>query len=307
VFVIAKAPAAGRAKTRLTPPLTAAQAAALQQALLLDTLEACRAEVPAVSLLHADPDEASELRRLAGPETELVLQEGRGLADALGRTLETHLPAGPVAIVSSDIPGVPRGSLARTFEALEQGADVVLGPALDGGYWLIAMRGYHPEPLREIPWSTPAVLAVTLRRCRDAGLRVELLETWRDLDTMVDLAFAARQADSLPARRTASLLRELELPDPPSLRLAGRSSTTGSRPTTGVEPITPIWPCRGRSSSSPSRMPTTCCSSGSTAIRCAIGRSRSQRGRCTTARRRSRLPSASWPRRRADAPARGGT
>jgi uncharacterized protein len=226
--VIAKAPAAGRAKTRLTPPLTAAQAAALQQALLLDTLEACRAEVPAVSILHADPDEASELRRLAGPGIDLVLQEGRGLAEALGRTLQTHLPAGPVAIVSSDIPGVPRGSLARTFEALEQGADVVLGPALDGGYWLIAMRSYHPEPLREIPWSTPAVLAVTLRRCRDAGLRVELLEPWRDLDTMVDLAFAARQADSSPARRTASLLRELELPEPPSLRLAESDLLAGS-------------------------------------------------------------------------------
>lgn len=226
--MIAKAPAPGRAKTRLTPPLSSEQAVALHEALLLDTLEACRAEAPSTSLLHADPAEAPELARLTGGGTELVLQPGRGLAAALSGTMAAYVPAGPVAIVSSDIPGVPPGSITQAFEALERGADVVLGPALDGGYWLIAMRAFHEAPFSDIPWSTPAVLAVTLRRCRDAGLGVELLEPWRDLDTMVDLAFLARQASELPAPRTAAVLGELDVPEPPALRLAESELLAGS-------------------------------------------------------------------------------
>jgi rSAM/selenodomain-associated transferase 1 len=227
VLVISKAPAVGRAKTRLVPPLTAAQAAELQRALLLDTLDACRAELDHVAILHADPAEAPEFERLA-PGTPLVLQDGRGLEDALGRTFEREVVEGPVAIVSSDVPGLPADSLERTFAALDGGADVVLGPALDGGYWLIAMARFHPEPLREIPWSTPAVLGVTLARCRDAGLRVELLETWRDLDTVVDLAFVRRGAHLLSAPRTLAALAGLDLPEPPPLELAESELLAGS-------------------------------------------------------------------------------
>jgi rSAM/selenodomain-associated transferase 1 len=227
VLVIAKAPAPGRAKTRLVPPLTAGQAAELQRALLLDTLDACRSELDDVAILHADPADAPELERLA-PTIPLVLQEGRGLEDALGRTFERLVVDGPVAIVSSDVPGLPPGSLARAFAALDEGFDIVLGPAFDGGYWLIAMARFHPEPLREIPWSTPAVLGVTLARCRDAGLRVELLETWRDLDTLVDLAFLRRAAGLLAAPRTVAALDGLELPEPPSLELAESELLAGS-------------------------------------------------------------------------------
>ncbi|MEO5792896.1 MAG: TIGR04282 family arsenosugar biosynthesis glycosyltransferase [Gaiellaceae bacterium] len=228
VLVISKAPIPGHAKTRLVPPLTAGQAAELQRALLLDTLDACRAEVDHVTILHADPAEAAEFERLA-PATPLVLQDGRGLEDALGRTFERLVVGGPVAIVSSDLPGLPPGSLARTFAALDDGADVVLGPAFDGGYWLIAMARFHPEPLREIPWSTPAVLGVTLARCRDAGLRVELLETWRDLDTVVDLAFVHRGAGLLHAARTVAVLAGLELTEPPPFELAESELIAGSQ------------------------------------------------------------------------------
>jgi uncharacterized protein len=225
--VIAKAPAPGRSKTRLVPPLRPEQAAELQETMLLDTLDACRAEVAEVAILHAEAGEAAELSRVA-PGVPLVRQEGRGLEEALGHTLDRHLAEGPVAIVSSDIPAFPAGSLDRAFARLEAGADVVLGPALDGGYWLIAMREFHAEPLREIPWSTPAVLAVTLERCRAAGLRCELLEPWRDLDTAVDLAFLRRQVDELQAPRTAAALRSLEVPDPPRLELAASELLAGS-------------------------------------------------------------------------------
>ena len=79
VLLVAKAPIPGRSKTRLVPPLTPEQAASLHRALLLDTLEACRAEAPDTALLYADDGDAEELLRLAGEGTQLVLQEGRGL------------------------------------------------------------------------------------------------------------------------------------------------------------------------------------------------------------------------------------
>jgi glycosyltransferase A (GT-A) superfamily protein (DUF2064 family) len=78
VLIVAKAPAPGRAKTRLVPPLTAEQAAALQEALLLDTLEACRAEAPVTAILHADPSDAPTLARLVGPDVPLVFQGRAG-------------------------------------------------------------------------------------------------------------------------------------------------------------------------------------------------------------------------------------
>src|SRR5215218_5051118 len=111
IFVIAKAPLPGRAKTRLVPPLTPEQAAELQAALLLDTLDACRAEVPDTAVLYADPGDKPVLAGLAGGGTTLVRQEGRGLADALRGGFARHTGRGPVAIVSSDLPGIPAGSL----------------------------------------------------------------------------------------------------------------------------------------------------------------------------------------------------
>ena len=220
VLVVAKAPAGGRSKTRLVPPLTAAEAAALHEALLLDTVDACRAEVEDVRILYADEADREPLARLI-PDARLVPQEGRGLADALRLGIARHVGEGAVAIVSSDIPGLPVGALGKAFAALADGADVVLGPALDGGYWLIAMRSADDRPFVGIPWSTPAAYAVTRTRCDDAGLRVVELPVWRDIDTLVDLSLAARDPALGRAPRSAALIGRLasSLPEPPPLEL----------------------------------------------------------------------------------------
>ena len=220
VLVVAKAPAPRRSKTRLVPPLDHDSAAELQRALLLDTLAGCRAEAADVAILHPDEDgERDALSALAGAGTELVLQRGQGLRDALRFGFADRLAGGPTAIVSSDIPGVPPGSITRAFAELVRGADVVLGPAADGGYWLIAMREPHDAPFEEIPWSTPAVLAVSRRRCAEAGLRLAEVDSWRDVDTAVDLAFLARECEHLPAPHTRALLARLDLPEPPHAEL----------------------------------------------------------------------------------------
>ena len=229
VLVVSKAPVSGRSKTRLVPPLTAAQAAALHEAMLLDTLDACRAHVADVRILYASSGDAPALARLA-PGWPLVIQEGDGLEAALERGIAAHTRDGPCAIVSSDIPGLPAGALRATFAALAEGADVVLGPALDGGYWLIAMREPRSEPFREIPWSTPAVAAATRVRCAEAGLRLVELRAWRDVDTLVDLAAVAAEHDPLLAPRTAALLRGLAglLPDPVNVELVSSELVASS-------------------------------------------------------------------------------
>ena len=209
VLVVAKAPLPGRAKTRLVPPLSAEQAADLQRALLLDTLDSCRAEGFEPAVLCAG-EEVAALREAVGTGTRLVAQEGRGLGDALRLGMRRHLERGPVAIVSSDIPGLPPGSLGGAFAALEDGADVVLGPARDGGYWLVAMREPHDAPFEDIPMSTAAAYDTTCRRCAEANLTLATVEPWRDVDTAVDLAALLSTADELPAPRTRALLCVLE-------------------------------------------------------------------------------------------------
>ncbi len=106
----------------------------------------------------------------------------------------------------------------------------MLGPAFDGGYWLVAMREPHQAPFREIPWSTPAVLEVTRQRCRSAGLSLVELTRWRDVDTLVDLDFVARDRGSLNAPRTIELLASLDgaIGAPPELELSSSELVAGS-------------------------------------------------------------------------------
>jgi rSAM/selenodomain-associated transferase 1 len=228
VLVVAKAPNGGRSKTRLVPPLTFEQAAALHEALLLDTVDACRAEDDDVRLLCADEDDLVALGALV-TGVPGVRQEGSGLGDALRLGIAAHVADGPTAIVSSDVPGLPAGAIRRAFGALADGADVVLGPALDGGYWLVALKAPHDEPFRDIPWSTPAVLAVTRERCADAGLRLVELDLWRDVDTVVDLELVRGSLDRERAPRTAELLDRLgPMPDVADVELVASELVSGS-------------------------------------------------------------------------------
>ena len=211
VLVVAKAPEPGRVKTRLVPLLGEQGAAALCRAMLLDTLETSRLEVADVGVLYARAEERAALAALAGPGAPLVLQEGEGHACALRTGMRATLAERDSALlVASDIPGVPPGSLRRALTALETGADVVLGPSEDGGYWLVGMREPRVAPFERIPWSTSAVLEVTLERCAAAELEVALVDTWRDVDTPEDLAAVAGAA--IPGRRTRELVAQHSRP-----------------------------------------------------------------------------------------------
>jgi rSAM/selenodomain-associated transferase 1 len=200
----------GQVKTRLIGDLTAAEAAALHAAFLADLLDRLREGELELRIAWAlAPGEEIP----AGPVPG-VRQEGSDLGGRLYRALaDAAAEAGAVAALGSDHPTLPLELVHRAFERVESGADVVLGPAEDGGYYLIALRAgaVAPRLFAEIAWSTDQVLAATLARCRELGLAVELLPMAADVDTPEDLRrLAARMADGdLGCPRTRALLASL--------------------------------------------------------------------------------------------------
>jgi uncharacterized protein len=201
LLVVAKRPAPGRTKTRLTPPLTPDQAAMLYECFLQDTLAIMR-QVPGVQPVIAflPAGEDGYFRQLA-PDFELILQEGDDLGARLDNALTHYLGLGyaRVAIMNSDGPTLPPAYLATAFAALEGDADVVLGPCDDGGYYLIGLKRPAPRLLREVRMSTPNVTADTLALAAEESLTVMLLPTWYDVDDAVALHFLAQEIAAAPA------------------------------------------------------------------------------------------------------------
>jgi rSAM/selenodomain-associated transferase 1 len=208
VAVMAKAPRPGAVKTRLCPPLTHAQAAALARCFLCDRIAQVRRLARASAVVaYAPPRERALFARMA-PGLALVPQRGRDLGARMRSVLRALLERGHAAsiAVGTDTPTLPGALLQRAVDLAASGTvDVVLGPAEDGGYYLIGVRADHPTLFEDVPWSTPAVLAATLRRARRAGLRSVCLPSWSDVDTPDDLArlrtTLARTPHAAPATR----------------------------------------------------------------------------------------------------------
>ena len=196
----------GRVKTRLIGDLTAAEAAALHAAFLDDLVDRLR-----------EGDFELQLAWALDAEDELpaggVRQQGDDLGERLYRALsEGSRDGSRVMALGSDHPTLPLTLIHEAFERLEKGAEVVLGPAEDGGYYLIALQPHAVDPglFRGIPWSTGRVLSETLERC--GQLAVELLPPASDVDTPEDLRRLAERmsSDDLGCPRTRDLLRTLQ-------------------------------------------------------------------------------------------------
>ena len=148
IGVMAKAPVPGVAKTRLASLVGAVRAAELHWLFLLDTLETVRRGAHAdVFVICPDERQAEQLRRALPADSAILAQRGRGLMAGLASALEDLLGLGYSAVVLSDAdsPTLPPQRFADAFTALAAGADVVLGPSADGGYYLIGARSPRPE------------------------------------------------------------------------------------------------------------------------------------------------------------------
>jgi rSAM/selenodomain-associated transferase 1 len=187
--VFVKLPRPGAVKTRLVPALGAAAAADLSEALVEAVLARTDPRGGEYErLVFYTPRDAAEAMRAWLPGGRLRHQSegelGTRLADAFARAFARG--AQRVAIVGSDVPGLSRPTIVSAFAALDR-ADVVLGPATDGGYYLVALREAHPELFRGVSWSTASVLAQTLELAARGGLSAATLAPLRDVDTLDDL------------------------------------------------------------------------------------------------------------------------
>lgn len=204
LIVVAKRPAAGQTKTRLCPPLDAQQAAALYECFLHDTLATIR-RVPEVRrVIGYLPDGAAPYFRTLAPDFALSPQRGADLGERLDDLLSAALAAGaPKAVVmSSDSPTLPAGYVGQAFTLLDT-HDVVLGPADDGGYYLIGLRQPQPRLLRDVTMSTPFVLRETMAVAEALRLRTALLPGWYDVDTVEDLRRLRAELAEAPAEVAA--------------------------------------------------------------------------------------------------------
>ncbi len=200
LLVIAKEPRPGHVKTRLTPPFTPAQAAALAEAALADTLETVL-RCPArrrVLFLDGAPG------RWLPPGIEVVPQASGGLDERLAAAFAA-VADGPALLVGMDTPQLTPKLLAPVLgPGAWRECDAWFGPAEDGGFWALGLAAPDPALLRDIPMSTAYTGAAQRHRLTRAGLRVRDLPLLRDVDTAPD---AAEVAATAPATRFAALLK----------------------------------------------------------------------------------------------------
>ncbi|MEV5957444.1 DUF2064 domain-containing protein [Streptomyces sp. NPDC051987] len=193
LLVIAKEPRPGRVKTRLTPPFSPEQAAALAEASLADTLHAVARTSATRRVLVLDGRPGPWLP----PGFDVVPQCAGGLDERLADAF-AHC-RGPALLIGMDTPQVTPALLTVDFAE----CDAYLGPAEDGGFWALGLADPDPALLRGVPMSTAETGAIQRQRLRTAGLRVRDLPRLRDVDTAAD---AAAVAALVPHGRFAALL-----------------------------------------------------------------------------------------------------
>ncbi len=210
IAIMAKASAPGRTKTRLVPPLTFDEAAALNTVFLKDiadnVLRAGKHESIAGYAAFAPKGSEAFFHRTLPPSIGLIDAALPNFGDCLRHTIEElfareHRTA---VVLNSDSPTLPTGILVETARLLAMpGERMVLGPSSDGGYYLLGLKTIHRRLFEDIAWSTEAVAAQTLERAREIKLDVHALPTWYDVDDVECLRrlYDETRAPGIAARR----------------------------------------------------------------------------------------------------------
>ncbi len=214
--VFARTPELGKVKTRLVPPLTEEHALALHRALVEDTLEHLSSvDRPGLSrtLLLSEPlDDEGDLHIPEGWSTGV--QAGGELGERLASFFYTSFREGTghIVVLGSDSPTLPKEVVDEAFDHLER-AKVVLGPAEDGGYYLLGCSEWIPELFQNIPWGSSEVLEKTVAALGARNLEADTLIPWYDIDRATDLeklreeiAFLKRSSPELVPVRVAAAI-----------------------------------------------------------------------------------------------------
>ena len=187
LIVFARAPELGRVKTRLATELGDGAALSIYRILAERVVDAVRGGCYSVTVAYTPRYAKRAMREWLGPTVRFRPQSDGDLGARMAVAVDDAIQGGAerVVVIGTDCPAVTAAVVDEAFARLER-AEVVLGPAADGGYYLIGMSRLHPALFNGIPWSTPGALCTTLERARATGLAVELLEEQRDIDTAED-------------------------------------------------------------------------------------------------------------------------
>ena len=191
LLLLTKAPDPGQVKTRLIPLLGEVAAAELYSQLVHNSLELCSRVALCPVDIWCSPSSEHPFFQQCKDRYQVALHSqtpgdlGLRMSQAIQATLAE---ADCVVLIGADCPALGTSDLESAFNALNTGSDVVIGPAEDGGYYLIGMRRHQPSLFADMPWSTPAVLSVTEDRILRQKLRLHTLPLRKDLDTPEDYA-----------------------------------------------------------------------------------------------------------------------
>jgi rSAM/selenodomain-associated transferase 1 len=226
VAIMAKASVAGAVKTRLVPPLTHQEAAAFNTCCLIDiaaNIIAAAEREPIQAFVAYSPPGSARFFAEHLPDLRLIPPKEPTIGRSLVHAAQDLFAAGygSVCLVNADSPTLPTRVLAEAVRRLRLPGDrVVLGPAADGGYYLIGLKQFHSRLFEDIDWSTERVFRQTMARAGEIGLPVAVLPEWYDVDDDQSLAILVRELlrgsgaptayeGGYPAPRTAAFLREL--------------------------------------------------------------------------------------------------
>jgi rSAM/selenodomain-associated transferase 1 len=214
LVVMSKAPLPGQSKTRLVPPLSFEEAAALARALLIDQLDHLSRFGGAQLFVAFTPDDSAPLFRALVPQPfSCFSQQGDDLGERMGRVFERLFAQGfrRVVLIGSDLPPIAFPVFDSAYAALRKERDIVFGPSEDGGYYLVGMNRLISGIFEGIAWSRPDVLSRTLEKLCPASVSYELLPPCQDLDTPQDLMriYRRHQASPFLMKNTLSVLQEL--------------------------------------------------------------------------------------------------
>lgn len=192
--IMCKAPVSGASKTRLCPPLSAGEAAQLSGCFIADVASVLDAVPTSAATrgfaVFTPAEDAHRFKGLLPAGFGMLAQRGADLGERLLHATEDLLGGGfeGVCLINSDSPTLPVSLLTRTVSALRSDGDrLVLGPAIDGGYYLIGLKRAHARLFRDIAWSTAQVLAQTLAAAAALSLPSTVLPVWYDVDDAASL------------------------------------------------------------------------------------------------------------------------
>jgi rSAM/selenodomain-associated transferase 1 len=191
LIIFSRYPEAGRSKTRLIPALGASGAALLHEDMTRHTLKTAAGlarDYPVRVEVHFAGGDEGLMRQVFGGDFPYRRQAAGDLGQKMQAALKGALSRGAsrAVVIGTDCPGLTASRLRQAFEALTT-RELVLGPAPDGGYYLIGCRRVWPELFADIPWGTEQVWARTLAAARGAGLTPQVLEPLPDVDRPEDL------------------------------------------------------------------------------------------------------------------------